>query len=358
MILEVTPGVRLPTNNFVRHSQGKPRIRLSDPRADSHAYLIITALLLLPKPKREIGATPYGKLQIYKDNFSVLSIPFEVVELGNSELVISPKQLVLSNSSHDAGRLDVIERMRIVMACWEAARTSTSHLAIALNRHRSAYHKGNIADLIDSAGAIRLLTQELDDPLRHVVRTLGLSNLEEIMWLGVHSTDLEEALSMGEETLEELREAARNRLKEWRRSALRGSAGAKFSIEVKRAYDHTCLFTGMRLPKTPLTGSSGVDAAHILPWAEYELNSVRNGLCLSKLCHWAFDSGILRLESIGGTYAVRVTESAEDAHAKGLIDLGSFRSLQGRVSSSLLPKSRSNWPSAEFLKLYNDASNF
>ena len=80
IILELLPGFRFPTNNYVRHTQGKPRIRLLDPYGDSHVYLILAAVLLLPKPKREIGATPGGKLQIYKDNFSVMSIPFDVVE--------------------------------------------------------------------------------------------------------------------------------------------------------------------------------------------------------------------------------------------------------------------------------------
>jgi hypothetical protein len=70
IVLELLPGVRFSTNNFVRHTQGKPRIRLLDQYSDSHAYLILAAILLLPKPKRENAATPGGKLQIYKDNFS------------------------------------------------------------------------------------------------------------------------------------------------------------------------------------------------------------------------------------------------------------------------------------------------
>lgn len=74
----------------------------SDPHADSHVYLILAAILLLPKPKREIGATPGGKTQIYKDNFSVMSIPFDVVELTSSEIVVSPTQIILSNSSLDS----------------------------------------------------------------------------------------------------------------------------------------------------------------------------------------------------------------------------------------------------------------
>jgi hypothetical protein len=354
--LEMLPGFRLPTNNFVRHTQGKPRVRLANPHIDSHAYLILAAILLLPKPKREIGATPGDKLQIYRDNFSVLSIPFDIVELAPSEIVVSPTQLILANSSFNSVRVDVIERLRIVIACWEAASHLNTPLAHALKQHRDAFHSKNISDLLSACEAIRISNIELDDPLRYVTKSLALPNLDELMWLGTHATETEEALSLGEENLDELREAARNRIKVWRQVALRGAAGSKFSSAVKEAYNHTCLFTGMRLPKTPLTGNAGVDAAHILPWAEYDLNKVSNGLCLSKLCHWAFDGGILRLDFDESTssYTVALSESALKAETLGLIDLGGLQDIEGAISTSLLPKDKSNWPNPSFLKVYNE----
>ena len=180
------------------------------------------------------------------------------------------------------------------------------------------------------------------------------------MWLGVHATETDEALALGEENLEELKEAARNRMKVWRQVAMRGAAGAKFSLQVREAYDHTCMFTGMRLPKTPMTGSSGVDAAHILPWAEYDLNSVSNGLCLSKLCHWAFDAGILQLtfDDPSSKYQLQLSTAALSAESDGLLKLNGLKDIQGVVSTSLLPKDSANWPKPSFLKVYNEASNF
>lgn len=359
LILELLPGTRFPTNNFVRHKQGKARIRLLTPVADAHAYLIIAALLLLPKPKREINATPSGKLQIYKDNFSVTAITFDVVELTAHELVFAPTQIILSNSSFDSVRVDVIERLRIVMGCWEAANTQKSALAQKLLEHRDAVSAQDVKALLHAAATIRLATIEPDDPLRHATQTLGLPNLDELMWLGVHATETEEAMGLGEENLEELTEAARNRIKTWRQYAMRGAAGARFSREVRTAYDHTCLFSGMRLPKTSATGSSGVDAAHILPWARYDLNAVRNGLCLSKICHWAFDAGILQLEFDPGLsrYELKLSNPAALAASEGILKLGELESIQGIVSSSLLPKDKANWPDPSFLNVYNEASN-
>lgn len=360
IVLELLPGIRFPTNNFVRHTQGKPRIRLLDSHADSHVYLILSAILLLPKPKREIGATPGGKLQIYKDNFSVMSIPFDVVELSDAEIVVSPTQMVLSNSTFDSVRLDVIERLRIVMGCWEAAAKQSSVLADAIIQHKNAFNSRSAKAVIAAAETLRLAMIEPDDPLRHITQDMQLPNLDELMWLGVHATETEEAMALGEENLEELKEAARNRMKVWRQVALRGAAGAKFSTQVREAYNHTCMFTGMRLPKTPVTGSSGVDAAHILPWAEYDLNAVSNGLCLSKLCHWAFDAGILQLsfDAPSSKYRIQLSPTALAAESAGLIRLNGLKDIQGIVSTSLLPKDSANWPSPSFLKVYNEALNF
>lgn len=360
IILELLPGVRFATNNFIRHTQGKPRIRLLDPHSDSHVYLILAAILLLPKPKREVAATPGGKLQVYKDNFSVLSVPFDVVELTSTELVVSPTQIVLSNSSFDSLRLDVIERLRIVMACWDAASGQDSTIGRAVLLHKNAFNAQDVRAVIDAAEAIRLANIEPDDPLRHITKDLSLPNLDELMWLGVHATETEEAMALGEENLQDLKEAARNRIKVWQQVALRGAAGAKFSRDVRQAYDDTCLFTGMRLPKTPMTGGSGVDAAHILPWAEYNLNSVSNGICLSKLCHWAFDAGILVLNfnASSSKYEIRLSAAAMAAESAGLLKLGGLKEIQGIVSSSLLPKERANWPNPLFLKVYNEALNF
>lgn len=360
IVLELLPGARFPTNNVIRHTQGKPRIRLRDSHSDSHVYLILAAILLLPKPKREIGATPGGKLQIYKDNFSVMSIPFDVVELSRTEIVVSPTQMILANSTFDSVRLDVIERLRIVMACREAAATQNSALASAVVKHGNALNNRDVKAVIDAANSIRLANIEPDDPLRHITKDFNLPNLEELMWLGVHATETEEAMALGEENLEDLKEAARNRIKVWQQIALRGAAGTKFSADVRQAYNHTCLFTGMRLPKTPATGSSGVDAAHILPWAEYNLNTVSNGLCLSKLCHWAFDAGILQLsyDIPASRYVVILSEAALAGESAGLLKLNGLKNIQGVVSSSLLPKDSSNWPNPSFLNEYNEALNF
>ena len=100
-------------------------------------------------------------------------------------------------------------------------------------------------------------------------------------------------------------------------------------------------------------------AGHILPWAEYGLNTISNGICLSKLCHWAFDAGILQLsyDTPTSRYGIAVSAPALAAESAGLLELHGLKEIQGVVSTSLLPKERANWPDPSFLKVYNEALN-
>ncbi len=48
-------------------------------------------------------------------------------------------------------------------------------------------------------------------------------------------------------------------------------------------------------------GHTAVDAAHIIPWAISHNDDIRNRMALCKLCHWAFDEGML---GVAGDYTV------------------------------------------------------
>ncbi len=103
------------------------------------------------------------------------------------------------------------------------------------------------------------------------------------------------------------------------------------------------------------TLSAGVDAAHILPWAAFGINSVSNGVCLSKLCHWAFDAGILRFEydSALEQYIVKIPSHVVAEAERSNFDLAYFRALEGPVDATNLPKDRKCWPDPELLKQLN-----
>jgi hypothetical protein len=151
-------------------------------------------------------------------------------------------------------------------------------------------------------------------------------------------------------------EALIQRVKVWRQQAERGSAGRKFSRAVSDAYEYRCLFSGQRLPRLEITDSPGVDSAHILPWSTHDLNSVRNGLCLNKQCHWAFDQGILRLAFDGANnkYTVSLPQSVRRVASRASFDLAYFESMTGPIPNTRLPRNNALWPSPAYLAELNN----
>lgn len=139
----------------------------------------------------------------------------------------------------------------------------------------------------------------------------------------------------------------------YRLQRARGAQAAKFRAEVQRAYDFRCAFCGLRAPLVPGRMNAGVDAAHILPWGDYDLDVVRNGLMLCKQHHWAFDNRVLRLELAGGLYEVSFVPSAHAILSADPRTVALLQSVVGRIPADRLPISARNRPSALFLEEFN-----
>jgi putative restriction endonuclease len=67
----------------------------------------------------------------------------------------------------------------------------------------------------------------------------------------------------------------------------------KFRQHIRKIYDRTCSFSGLRLING--AGRPEVEAAHIRPVEAGGSDSVRNGIALSATLHWMFDRGLLSL---------------------------------------------------------------
>jgi predicted restriction endonuclease len=144
----------------------------------------------------------------------------------------------------------------------------------------------------------------------------------------------------------------RRTIREWKKwAAHRGTASATFRRNVRDAYNSTCLVCGKHFPPTSHNRIPGVDAAHILPWSDYDLDRVDNGLCLCKLCHWAFDEAIILIGHDGSGYRVDVSPSAREIilQARPDFSLGVFEALAGPIPPERLPQARSDWPRPQFL---------
>ncbi|MES0811520.1 HNH endonuclease [Roseibium sp. SCPC15] len=68
---------------------------------------------------------------------------------------------------------------------------------------------------------------------------------------------------------------------------------AKFRHHIRKLYDRTCAFTGLRLINGK--GRPEVEAAHIIPVENGGNDSIQNGIALSGTVHWMFDRGLLSL---------------------------------------------------------------
>lgn len=96
-----------------------------------------------------------------------------------------------------------------------------------------------------------------------------------------------------------------------------------------------------------------MDGAHILPWARYDLNSLTNGLCLNKLCHWAFDAGVVRIDYARGQYVTSIPERVAVEAGPGGMDLAYFEAVTGPIPEERLPPDPSQWPSPTYLERLN-----
>ncbi len=106
-----------------------------------------------------------------------------------------------------------------------------------------------------------------------------------------------------------------------------------FRRAIVTTYDHRCALCGIRIITSE--GHSAVDAAHIIPWSVSKNDDIRNGMALCKLCHWAFDEGIM---GISDSYTVITSRQISlTPNVPGLI-----MSLAGRA---IIPPDDSElWP--------------
>ncbi|HBG05150.1 MAG: HNH endonuclease [Geobacteraceae bacterium GWC2_58_44] len=117
-----------------------------------------------------------------------------------------------------------------------------------------------------------------------------------------------------------------------------GARDQGFRRIVIKAYDHRCALCGVRII-TP-EQYTVVDAAHIVPWSKSKNDDVRNGMALCKLCHWAFDNGMMGVAE--NHHIITSRHIASHPNAPGFL-----LTLGGR--SIIPPSDRDLWPAQQYL---------
>lgn len=337
---------------------GKIRLRLaSDERI--HLHRRVAAALLLPKPVRADAGLGRGHPVIIRDRYALDEIALEHVRVEADSAIAEVAGLVVRNADHST-TLEFRARISQLQNVWEFADELPPELAILIHAHEAAV-RGRTFLAQEAEHAVERihleLTQSADDlgALNRDGREDALPDLARLLdWARVPSPPLDtpDRVPQPESRLK------RRIADEWRRWAkARGTASARFSRQVRDAYQHRCLICGSAFPKTALPTSSGVDAAHILPWSQYDLDLVSNGIALCKTHHWAFDEGLLDIVFANGTYSVEMPATASSQLvASGIaFSLDALRSFVGAIADERLPPEVAHRPNPQFLRLRRDA---
>ena len=120
-----------------------------------------------------------------------------------------------------------------------------------------------------------------------------------------------------------------------------------FRRAVVTTYDHRCALCGVRIVTSE--GHTVVDAAHIVPWSVNRNDDIRNGMALCKLCHWAFDEGMM---GVSESYCVITSRQiGADPNVPGFL-----LTLSGR--GIIPPGDKELWPEQKYLGWHRRKNRF
>jgi len=355
---QVSPYILVPGKCKLQINGGKPRLRLDDSNA-THAYRWISALLLLHKPNRVRVENPAHATSIdYSAGYQISGIRVDVSALNATSQHCKLRPTVLEVHQGDVtDYLSIPERVSRVQAALDNKDKLPDQIATALGTFEAAFlnpvsHKRleQLRDSVYSAVEATYPDSNHSDVLPTLEALTG-----EVPHPFVEQVEEQEAADNGEDDQRSEIQIRADYIRAWRMVTERGHKGRKFSKEVLKAYGSRCLITGLQLPKTRANSIPGVDAAHILPWANYDLDKVTNGVCLSKTYHWAFDAGVIRIvyDKAANTYVRLIEEVTRQLLSEDGFDLADFDQNLGPIPVDRLPANKAEWPDATFLEEFN-----
>jgi len=299
------------TGTTLTRQGGKRRLRML-PGVEIHLHRQVAAALMMPYPVRADQPLGRGAPVLKADQYAIEHIELNSANLvGEDRAVLAATEILVRNRTYLAEELHLTDRIAQLRRIWGEHASYPAPISSLLEEHR---HLATSGDPIP--GRAEKIVEELQRTLSETGADLGIlfhsENTDVIRplkeTLDISQVPPEPPIAVEEVDPEEV-EIRRRTVKEWKRWAnSRGAASAKFRHSVREAYRSTCIVCGVHLPVTNFNATPGVDAAHILPWSDYDLDETFNGLCLCKLHHWAFDEGLIVIRHEGGRYLVEVPE--------------------------------------------------
>ncbi len=328
---------------------GKPRLR-SLAKRPFQIGRIVAGFLLLPEPRREMRSVASTLPVIRSKDYVVMKVGFgPETEFASppENVTAEPNYVEAVNAAHSEF-VHVGRRWARIQAVVQNRASLPTPITSALTSYSDFIASGAAADgkLLGLGASLRSAVAaadpsygQEDDPLPALERMLGVAPAVD--------PELPPPDELGDDEGEvKARSAGMYRL-----ARVRSASARRFSVDVREAYGHRCAFCGARLGGVAQV-PSGIDAAHILAWSNYDLDVVSNGIALCKTHHWAFDAALMVPVISGGDHLVRFTSLASEFEPETLDILGTDGQI---IPDERLPGDTTLRPNPKYLKrLYDD----
>lgn len=341
--LEFPTGVELGTQGGKRRLRRQPGVEMQVPRQ-------LAAVLMLPKPVRDEQRMEGGRPVLQTDRYIIDDIELEDVERVRGNAFRATARIVnYSNQAYQAEQLNVASRFADVKRVWSQSARLPDEIRELVNRHRELVNAG-AAIPEEAERVVRDLQRGLssrapDIGIAYAAETDVLPGLLDALGQPIQNYLVDDPQEIDVEQTE----IRRREIVRWRQQvARRGPASVRFRRDVRRAYRDTCIVCGLKLPSTVVNQNPGIDAAHILPWAKYDLDVVSNGVAVCKLHHWAFDESLIVVEYSDGAYSLAANPRLATMDPN-TFTIDFIQPYLGPIDESRLPRIKQNRPRPEYL---------
>jgi hypothetical protein len=352
IILGLPGNIKIDTTCIFGRQGGKQRVRTVSRQREIYPNWQIGTALLMPRQNRTEQNWGEGIPILRTSQYCVIQINFGTITLEENARALGQVATIEIANQFQQDTIDVPARFAQVQAVWAARQNFDEPLAGLIAQHENMARSGSalgpdahrVVEQLQAAAAVHATDYGIPGsaPTADVLPAL--------LRIAQRSAEPSPSGPIDQIPPEEI-QIRRREVKQWRRwAASRGAASARFRREVREAYRSTCFVCGLCLPSLGSDCNPGVDAAHILPWAQFDLDHVKNGMCLCKLHHWAFDDGLIEITHNGTNYIVRIPHEAEDDMLdRPEFSLAFLRANLGAIPQERLPADPAHWPSPELL---------
>lgn len=350
--------IMLDTGVVLTKDQGKYRLRVIPKGAHPQVPIQLAHILMLPYPTRQEDHMGSGELVLQNNSYIIKNIQFgEVVPSGGSPPSSFTAEVLTvdcRNQTIEAEQIAVLKRMADIELIWQRKEHFPSDIGNLLAQHEAYIKAGRpIPTTVD--GLIKNVQRQVERYSTELeIPYTSTTDVVPALLAALGEIAEERPVSLDQIEPEQVTLRLRERIKWQVWARRRGAASIRFRKEVRTAYHSRCVMCGGCFPATSVNDKPGVDAAHILPWADYDLDELYNGVCLCKLHHWAFDEGILLIVFREGKYYIELSERADRLLSGSEFSIDMLRRVVGEIPEDRLPSKPANWPNRILLARRNE----